>query len=60
MDKQFAFKLIGFFAICACFISWATVSGPKRNTVCKVIAYGYTTLVWICVIALTILTINYK
>ena len=57
MDKTFCFTTICFFAVCACFISWAAFSGPKRNRVCGFFAYGYVTLIWVCVIALTILTI---
>lgn len=59
MDKKFAFELIMFFIICACFITWSSIKGPKRNTFYKVVAYGYTTLVWSCIIALIVLTVVY-
>ena len=59
MDKTFLFTLIGFFVICACFISWASIGGPKRNFWCKVMAYGYAILTWIFIIALIVLTILY-
>lgn len=59
MDKTFAFELIALFTICACFITYASVKGAKRNRGSKIIAYGYTALVWLCIIALTVLTIVY-
>lgn len=60
MDKTFLFILIGFFVICACFISWAAVGGPKRNLHCKILAISYAVLVWICIIALLVITLIYK
>lgn len=60
MDKQLTFVIIGFFVICACFISWAAIGGPKRNIYCKWMALGYVALVWICIIALLVITLIYK
>ena len=59
MDKQLAFILIGFFAICNGFITWAAFRGQKRNRICKSVAYGYSVLSWICVIAMAIMTVIY-
>lgn len=59
MDKTFAFEIITLFIICACFITYASVKGPKRNLGSKIVAYGYTALVWSCIIALIVLTIVY-
>ena len=58
MDKTFAFTMIVFFVICACFLTWAALEEPKRNRVCNFLAYGYVTLVWVFIIGLTILTIT--
>ena len=57
MDKTFLFILISFFVICACFISWAAVGGPKRSIYCKWLVLGYTVLTWLCIIALIILAL---
>ena len=56
MDKQMAFILIAFFIVCACFITWAALGGPKRNTVCKVLILCYIIVAWVCVFALLGLT----
>ncbi len=60
MDKQLAFIMIGFFAICACFMTWAALGGPKRSIMCKWLAVGYAASVWLCIIALIVITILYK
>jgi hypothetical protein len=60
MDKQLAFILIGFFVICACFITYAALGGSKKSLTCKWIAIGYAALVWVCIIALTAVTILYE
>ena len=59
MDKQLAFYLIVAFVIIACFVTYSAISGPKRNKVCKFIAYGYTVFMWLCIVALSIITIAY-
>lgn len=60
MDKTFAFCIIDVFIICAVFISWAAIGGPKRSICCKWVALGYAALVWICIIVLLIITLIYK
>ena len=60
MDKQLTLVIIVFFVICACFISWAAIGGPKRNIYCKWLAISYAVLVWICIIALLVITLIYK
>jgi len=60
MDKQLAFILIGFFVICACFITYAALGGSKRSLTYKWIAIGYAALVWVCIMALTIVIILYN
>ena len=57
MDKQLTLVIIVFFVICACFISWAAVGGPKRSIYCKWLVLGYTVLTWLCIIALIILAL---
>ncbi len=63
MDKTFAFMMIGAFAIIAlwitCFTIEAGVKKHYRNTACKSAMYGFTSMLWICTIALAILTIIY-
>lgn len=59
MDKTMAFILIGFFIICACLITWAAFGGPKRSIACKLMAYGYAALFWMCIIAMIVITIIY-
>lgn len=60
MDKMIACFMIAFFILCACLITWGMVTGRKRNLVCKLMAFGYTAVSWICVIALVVMTIIYK
>ena len=60
MDKLFASIIIGFFVICACFLTWAARGGSKRSLTCKIITYGYAAFTWACIIALVVLTILYK
>ena len=60
MDKQFAFFTIAMLAICVGFVTWAAISSPKRSLGAKVFAYAYTTLMWVCIIIMTICTILYK
>lgn len=60
MDKQFTFTLIGTLAIAVGFLSYAALEGPKRTIVCKVITLGYIAFMWLCIIALVVLTLLYK
>lgn len=59
MDKTFAFTMIGFFIICACFLSWAALGGPKRSIACRWLAVGYVALVWSCIVALAVMVYIY-
>ena len=60
MDKQFAFILIGFLAVCAGFITWAALGGPKKSVSCKWLAVSYAAFVWLCIITLVTITIIFK
>jgi hypothetical protein len=59
MDKQLAFIMISFFVACSVLITWAVLRGPKRNELCKWMASGYITLLWMSTVSLTVLTILY-
>lgn len=59
MDTTFAIVIICFFVICACFITWAALGGPKRNLACKLMTLAYIALSWMCVITLVILVFIY-
>ena len=59
MDKTFAFELIGFFIVCACFITWSATGVAKANRTYRILGYSYAALTWICIVALTVLTILY-
>lgn len=58
MDKQLTFIFIGFLALFVCLITWATFK--TRYYHCRWIAIGYTAFMWLCIIAMTVITFLYK
>lgn len=59
MDKTIAFSIIGFFVLCACVITWATIVSAKRNNVCLFLSYSYAAVVWISILLLLMCVILY-
>lgn len=59
MDKTIAFILIGFFIVCACLSTWCAVSFPKINKYGRLISWIHASVIWLCVVAMVIITIIY-
>ena len=59
MDKTFALIIICFAALCACFVTWAAIGCPKVSKYGTLFSWIYTSTVWLCVIAMIVLTIIY-
>ena len=59
MDKTLTFIIIGLLALCAGFVSWAALEGPKMSRRHKWFSYGYVTLLWSFLIILVVIATIY-
>lgn len=59
MDKTFAFILIAFFFLVATVVTKTSSTSEYRNTFCRIVLKSMIALMWLCVVALTVLVILY-
>ena len=59
MDKTFAYILIAAFFIVAIVVTKTSSMTEYRNKFCRVVGRSMIALMWICIIALTVLVILY-